>query len=250
MNLIYTILFGFIGASTGSFFATLHHRDKNNIPILLLRSFCPVCQKKLKWYHLIPIISYIALRGKCAYCSSKIPLYYFIYEISFFLLYIFFWEYKDFYEKNLFIFYILFFSILLFLSLYDIYEMELYTHWKILFLIILIYKIIFFSSHIINSIIGGIVFFIPLWLIKTFYPKGLGDGDIWTATLIGFSLGFYKTIYAIFFSFLISGLFGISIIIFLKTSRKKTIPFIPFLFIGSLISISPFPLPNIIYFPL
>lgn len=36
------------------------------------RSRCDVCAKPLKWYHEIPIISYLLLRGRCAYCHRRI----------------------------------------------------------------------------------------------------------------------------------------------------------------------------------
>lgn len=40
--------------------------------LLNSRSFCFSCGKKLKFYHLVPIFSYLFLRGKCAFCGGKI----------------------------------------------------------------------------------------------------------------------------------------------------------------------------------
>ena len=45
------------------------------------RSYCPVCKNQLKWYHNIPIFSYIILGGKCSYCKTNIPFIYFFSEI-------------------------------------------------------------------------------------------------------------------------------------------------------------------------
>lgn len=36
------------------------------------RSHCPNCQKKLLWYDLVPLLSYILLGGRCRYCQKKI----------------------------------------------------------------------------------------------------------------------------------------------------------------------------------
>ncbi len=50
--------------------------DPKPINLSLPFSHCPHCQKTLKPWHNIPLISYLVLRGKCAYCSGKISLRY------------------------------------------------------------------------------------------------------------------------------------------------------------------------------
>ena len=44
-------------------------------------SHCPKCQHALRFWHNIPILSYIFLRGKCAWCKSSIPWRYPLIEI-------------------------------------------------------------------------------------------------------------------------------------------------------------------------
>ena len=45
-------------------------------------SVCPNCHNKLKFYHNIPIISYLLLMGKCGFCDQKISKSYPLIEIS------------------------------------------------------------------------------------------------------------------------------------------------------------------------
>lgn len=43
-------------------------------------SHCDFCQKDLKWWMKIPIISYVILFGRCYYCNTSIPFFWFISE--------------------------------------------------------------------------------------------------------------------------------------------------------------------------
>ena len=61
-----------LGACVGSFIFAFYERFCEKKPILSARSHCFFCEKKLKFYHLIPIFSYIFLRGKCGFCGAKI----------------------------------------------------------------------------------------------------------------------------------------------------------------------------------
>ena len=45
------------------------------------RSFCFSCGKKLNWYELVPVLSYIALKGHCKGCKSKISPQYLVVEL-------------------------------------------------------------------------------------------------------------------------------------------------------------------------
>lgn len=51
------------------------------------RSHCLNCGYQLKWYDLIPIISWLSLGGKCRKCRSKIGATEFLTEVSMFVLF-------------------------------------------------------------------------------------------------------------------------------------------------------------------
>jgi leader peptidase (prepilin peptidase)/N-methyltransferase len=74
--LIYPTLF-LIGLVLASFLNALMYRiDKAyKYPDIFLKgSMCEKCKKKLKWYELIPILSYIIFKGKCTKCKYHIPV--------------------------------------------------------------------------------------------------------------------------------------------------------------------------------
>lgn len=86
---LYAIIF-IIGALFGSFFTLAVYRIPRLENITTKHSYCPNCSNKLKFFDLIPILSYVFLRGKCRYCKKPIRARYFILEIlsgSVFLLF-------------------------------------------------------------------------------------------------------------------------------------------------------------------
>ena len=77
------------GASFGSFLTVLTTRTpifkRSNDRLsknIVKSSACPYCLTDIKFYHNIPIISFIALKGKCKHCNHTIPLRYFMTELA------------------------------------------------------------------------------------------------------------------------------------------------------------------------
>ncbi|WP_353662273.1 prepilin peptidase [Hydrogenimonas sp. SS33] len=77
MSLAFTLLFAlFVGLAIGSFLNVLIVRIPKGENIAFPPSHCPACGNALKWWHNIPLLSWIALRGRCAYCQSPISTLY------------------------------------------------------------------------------------------------------------------------------------------------------------------------------
>ena len=70
-----------IGLCIGSFLNVVILRALSKESIVFPASKCPKCQHPLKWWHNIPVLSYIILRGKCGFCKEKISIQYPIIEI-------------------------------------------------------------------------------------------------------------------------------------------------------------------------
>ena len=69
-----------IGTIIGSFLNVVILRAFSGESIVLPPSKCPKCGNRLKWWHNIPILSFILLRGKCYFCHEKISIQYPIIE--------------------------------------------------------------------------------------------------------------------------------------------------------------------------
>lgn len=72
---IYIIVF-LLGACVGSFMNVCILRIPAGESIVTGPSHCMTCGKRLKWYELIPIFSWLALRGRCSGCHSRISAQY------------------------------------------------------------------------------------------------------------------------------------------------------------------------------
>lgn len=80
MTTVYIFLF-IVGMVIGSFLNVVILRTISGESIVFPGSKCPHCQTPLKWYHNIPVFSYIFLKGKCAFCKEHISIQYPLVEL-------------------------------------------------------------------------------------------------------------------------------------------------------------------------
>ncbi len=75
-------LFIFIfGLLFGSFLNVCIYRIPKHENITTTRSHCLSCGNVIKWYDLVPVLSFILLRGKCRNCGAKLSMQYPIIEL-------------------------------------------------------------------------------------------------------------------------------------------------------------------------
>jgi leader peptidase (prepilin peptidase)/N-methyltransferase len=74
------ILVFILGAAIGSFLNVVIIRTPRDESVSFPASHCMSCNTPLRFYHNIPILSWLFLRGKCAFCGAKISAQYPIVE--------------------------------------------------------------------------------------------------------------------------------------------------------------------------
>jgi leader peptidase (prepilin peptidase) / N-methyltransferase len=253
---MFTIFFIFafaLGTIIGSFLNVVAYRygtSKN----LGGRSSCMACCQQLKWYELIPIVSYVMLSGKCRTCRSKISAQYPYVEsitgLLFTLLYLKFLpilESEPILFITLFAYFAFIFSILMVIAVYDIRHKMIPD--KLVFMfsgfsLIALLPMFYFSGYsyisLIVAVLAGPILALPfafLWYIS--HGKWIGFGDAKIALGMGWFLGLAGGVSAVTLGFWAGAIVSVFLLIVSKYGKGKTkitryteIPFAPFLLIG------------------
>lgn len=90
---------------------------------------------------------------------------------------------------------------------------------------------------VIDSLFGVLIAAFSLGIIYLFSKGGVGIGDVKLFACTGAFLGPGFTLYALILSTLMSGLTGAIMLIIRISNRKSEIPFAPFIFLGSLLTV-------------
>ena len=238
METFYSIVIFILGTVFGSFYNVVGFRLPKGKSIVKPASSCPNCKHKLKWYELIPILSFFIQGGKCRSCKTKMSLFYPIVEFltgvlftSSYMLFGFSWEFAI----SLVI--VSFFNIILVSDLtYYIIPDEVTA--VLSFLIMIIKLLAFGFKELAVSVLVGLLLFIVMYLImllgnKMFKKESLGGGDIKLMFFVGLSLGYLEDgLITIFLASLLA--FLPSLVILLK-KHSHVLPFGPFIVMATLI---------------
>jgi len=233
------ILLFFLGATLGSFYHVVGYRMPNGQNFISDRSRCPSCSQQLKFYELIPIVSYVLQGGKCRSCHTKIKWIYVLSEIFTGLLFLFpvwFYGIEGFTSGEIFISWT-FLSLLIIISVSDIYYQLILDKVLLFFsgLFIVLY-IIYPKYSLFSGLIGAGFGFIVLYgigLLGQFLLKkeALGGGDIKLYAVIGFILGINNTLLSLF----LAAIFALVFMLFFMKDREKPLSFGPFIALASYI---------------
>jgi leader peptidase (prepilin peptidase) / N-methyltransferase len=244
-------VFGIFGLLIGSFLNVLilRHGERS----IGGRSACMSCGRTLTWIDLVPVFSWIALRGKCRTCKSAISLQYPLVEATTAILFAaigaaFFHGGIEISWHSLVILpYFAIAGLLICILVYDLYYMIIPDEWSYLFAgIALLTSLLSIDSgaSVPAVLLGGPVAAFPLYVLW-FVSKGkwMGLGDPKLALGIGWLLGPYNGLVAIFLAFVIGAVVAVCVLIPLSRLRsvgeqitiKSEVPFGPFLVVSTIL---------------
>lgn len=232
---LFYFLLGLFGLSLGSFLNVLIDRLPTNEKISG-RSYCPYCKKKLAWYELIPLLSFIFLKGKCSFCKKTISLQYPLVELATGILFIFTAHNLQLTVQEPQGLLGLFFLLCLVSCLIVIFSTDLKYYIvpdEVIYFAIgltLCYQI--YQAYTTNqfnnlffallSAIGAGMFFLFLFFLTK--GKGMGFGDVKISAFMGIFLSFPKILVALFLAFFSGSVIGLMLVVLGKKTLKSKVP--------------------------
>lgn len=237
------ILAGLLGLCVGSFLNVVIYRVPNGMSVVSPPSHCPKCDKPIKWYDNIPVLSYCILRGKCRYCGEHISFRYTVVELlnaALWLLSVWlFWESSIPYACIA----AAASSVFICVAFIDLEHMLVFDRFVIILAALGVAGIFFDSftvwwSHLVGGLGGGLILFLLGWaLTKILKKDALGGGDVKLVAACGLLLGWEKLV----LSMLIASLSASFVLLVLRLVRKDErgmeYPFAPFIVAGALVAL-------------
>lgn len=229
MSIFYFIIFGVLGLLWGSFINAYVWRVYTNRSITMARSMCPECEVLIRWYHNVPVISFVVLRAKCFDCKKPISWQYPIVEAVTAGLFMFVYYYHGLslvvttpFVRDLFLVFLL-----IIIFLYDLKYQLILDRTTLLIAPILFVLSILFGWHtwqfmLLAAVVGGGFFLVQFLISK---GKWIGGGDIRLGLLMGIILGWPGILLALFLSYVGGAIISVVLLATKKVNMKTAIPF-------------------------
>jgi leader peptidase (prepilin peptidase) / N-methyltransferase len=254
--LIEACLAALAGLLIGSFLNVCIYRLPRDLSVIKPRSYCPECDRTIRWYDNIPVLSFLLLKGRCRRCRARIPWRYLAVELltaaaffgSFWFLGVSLAAVK----------FCVLGAILIALVFSDLEERILPDEFTLggavlgvvfAFFVHLDWGIVGFLLHNVasqsivsagESVFAALFCAGSLWVVGLLYQKirhreGLGLGDVKMVAMIGAFLGLEAALLALIVASLLGALIGLCYIWFTgKDASTYELPFGSFLGIGAL----------------
>ena len=243
------VLAGVLGLAVGSFLNVVIHRVPRGESLLRPASHCPRCQRAVRPWENVPVLSWLALRGKCAGCAGRISVRYPLVEAATAALFV---------------------AIALRFGLSP--ELPAYLYLGAVSLALALIDLdvrrlpnsIVLPSYVVGAallalpaalnptevheqvpaagraLLAMVVLFTLFLAIAFLYRGGMGLGDVKLAGVLGLYLGWLgwsSVVVGAFSGFLLGGLAGVALLVARRASRRTAIPFGPFMLAGALLAV-------------
>ena len=246
MQTLILVFSGIFGLILGSFFNVCIYRIPNGKSIVWPGSFCPKCNKPIKWYDNIPVLSYLFLLGKCRQCKAPISIQYPLVELLTGLLTVLFvWH------NGLALWTFVLLTAVYFLIILSVIDLELMIIPDRFSLGLIVLGVAFawcnpnftgvWWQKELSSLLGagvGLFGVLAIALIGTwiFKKEAMGGGDVKLMAGIGAFIGWKGVITTVIMGSFFGLVYALILMIFKGKKGSDAIPFGPFLSLGALVN--------------
>lgn len=230
-----------LGLVLGSFYSVCVSRGIAGASIVRPPSHCPECGHRLRWWELLPLVSYILLRGRCSACHKRISLLYPLIELASAV-----WATlaaMTFGPSPWFVAFLALGGLYIVASAID-FRVYLLPNWLTYPAAVLGLGIGCLRPDIgpWQAVLGAAAGFGVFWLLATVYRlakgvEGLGGGDVKLMLSIGGAVGLLGLPYAVLIGSLAALVASPFFVMGQGRGRTMPIPFGPFLCFGAMVQL-------------
>ena len=237
----YATVFGLL---IGSFLNVVVWRVPRGESLVSPPSHCPRCEREIKPYDNIPVVSWLLLRGRCRRCGERISARYPLVELATGVLFGALaarigldWALPAFLYLG---------AISVALALIDLDHKRLPN---VITLPSYVVGIVLLggaalaegdTGALVRALLGMALLYGVYFLLVLAYPAGMGFGDVKLAGVLGLYLGYLgwaEWFVGWLLGFLLGGLFGVVALVARRATRKTHVPYGPFMIVGALIAV-------------
>ncbi len=233
-----------IGLLTGSFLNVCIYRIPRGESIVFPASRCPSCQKPIRAWDNVPVLSFLILRGKCRACKSSISMRYPMVEALNAALYVLVYlRFGTGWHLPVLLAFVSSLVIITFIDLdFQIIPDSISLPWIVIGIIAgaTVLPDPFLRAEPLgwaNSLIGAVAGPGLFLLIVIASRGGMGMGDVKMMGMVGAVLGWKAVLLTAFAGSVTGALAGLALVVLKGGGRKTKVPFGPFLALGALISL-------------
>jgi leader peptidase (prepilin peptidase) / N-methyltransferase len=233
------------GAVIGSFLNVVALRANQRATILSGRSECPSCKHVLRWYELVPLLSFAIQGARCRSCKKRLSWVYPAGELSAAALALFSFWYGFLLQSSWVLAAGIFIAGAAFLvmSITDFRTMEIQPEYCIVAAIAagaanILSGYLSWQSVLLGIVAGaGSILFLSIFWRVVAGQYGMGEGDAWITGAVGALVGWPLVLPALFFAVITGSVVGVIWAAVQGRGLAIRMPFGPFLALGGFMAL-------------
>lgn len=236
-----------LGLAVGSFLNVVIYRVPAGMSLSHPSSYCPSCDRPIRWRHNVPVLGWLILRGRCADCRTPISPRYPLVELTTTVVFVLLaLRLQQLHLLSALPAYLYFASIGVALTMIDtdthrLPNVIVLPSYPVLALLLTLATVVRDEpSALLRAAIGGVALYSFYFMTHLAYPRGMGFGDVKLAGLIGAMLGYvsYSTLLiGAFLAFALGSVVSVALLASGRASRKSHLPFGPYMIVAVLLAL-------------